>query len=69
AAARTLSPHHISYYLLDLAGKLHRYYNRQQILNMQQPEQSRARLLLVRAVAQVLQNGLALLGVQAPQEM
>ncbi|MFP4391806.1 MAG: arginine--tRNA ligase [Desulfohalobiaceae bacterium] len=69
AAARTLSPHHISYYLLELAGKLHRYYNRQQILDMQQPEQSRARLLLVRAVAQVLQNGLTLLGVEAPQEM
>ncbi|MFP4259297.1 MAG: arginine--tRNA ligase, partial [Desulfovermiculus sp.] len=31
-AARTLSPHHISFYLLDLAGSLHRYYNRHPVL-------------------------------------
>ncbi|MGM0423667.1 MAG: arginine--tRNA ligase [Thermodesulfobacteriota bacterium] len=69
AAARTLSPHHVSYYLLELAGKLHRYYNRQQILDLEQPGLSQARLLLVRAVARVLANGLNLLGVEAPQEM
>jgi arginyl-tRNA synthetase len=69
AAARTLSPHHISYYLLELAGELHRYYNRQQILDSEQSELSQARLLLVRSVARVLGNGLTLLGVQAPQEM
>lgn len=68
-AARTLSPHHISYYLLELAGGLHRYYNKHQILDSIQPRLSQARLLLMKSVAQVLQNGLNLLGVQAPAEM
>ncbi len=68
-AARTLSPHHISYYLLELAGMLHSYYNKQQILDQRQPELSSARLYLISCLAQVLRNGLFLLGVQAPQEM
>ncbi|GAU07700.1 arginine--tRNA ligase [Desulfoplanes formicivorans] len=68
-AARTLSPHHVSYYLQELAGDLHRYYNVHHILNAPNPQLLQARLHLFKAVAQVLRNGLALLGVDAPEKM
>ncbi len=64
-----LSPHHISYYLQDLAGKLHRYYNMHHILTDENQERIRARLFLFQAVAQVLRTGLTLLGVEAVQKM
>lgn len=69
SAAATLSPHHLSHYLLDLAGKLHRYYTTHPVLAAGSPELVQARLALCRAVAQVLRNGLGLLGVQAPEKM
>ncbi len=65
----SLSPHHISYYLQDLAGKLHRYYNMHHILTDENQERIRARLFLFQAVAQVLRTGLTLLGVEAVQKM
>ncbi|MFO7802136.1 MAG: arginine--tRNA ligase [Desulfovermiculus sp.] len=68
-AARTLSPHHISFYLLELAGALHRYYNRHPVLSCGQEELARARLHLMCCVAQVVHNGLQLLGVFAPRAM
>jgi len=68
-AARTLSPHHISFYLLELAGALHRYYNRHPVLSCGQNELARARLHLMNCVAQVVHNGLQLLGVCAPRAM
>ncbi|MDZ7762568.1 MAG: arginine--tRNA ligase [Desulfovermiculus sp.] len=68
-AARTLSPHHVSFYLLELAGSLHRYYNRHQVLNCGDEHLARARLHLMLSVGQVVQNGLHLLGVTAPRAM
>lgn len=68
-AARSLSPHHISYYLMDLAGTLHRYYNTHHILSGEDQQLLLARILLFQAVAQVLKNGLKLLGVSAPERM
>jgi arginyl-tRNA synthetase len=68
-AARTLSPHHISFYLLDLAGSLHRYYNRHPVLGCGDEDLARARLQLMSSVAQVVRNGLNLLGVSAPESM
>ena len=68
-AARLLSPHLVSFFLVDVSGMLHRYYNRHQVLNLQEPELTRARLLLIQSVAQVLRNGLQLLGVQALEQM
>lgn len=68
-AARTLSPHHVSYYLMELAGLLHRYYTVHHILSGDDQDLLRARILLFRAVAGVLKNGLDLLGVHAPERM
>jgi len=67
-AGRELAPHHIAYYLKDLAADFHSYYNAEQFLV--DDESTRfARLALVSATRQALQNGLALLGVSAPEKM
>ncbi len=68
AAARELSPHLIAYYLRDLAGELHTYYNAEKFL-VDDPALRHARLALIIAVRQVLANGLGLLGVSAPPRM
>lgn len=68
AAALTCEPHQVAYYLRELANGLHSYYNAVQLLCEQ--EQLRcARLCLLEAVRQVLNNGLNLLGVSAPESM
>ena len=68
-AARTLSPHHVSYYLMELAGLLHRYYTVHHILSGNDQDLLQARILLFGAVAGVLRTGLDLLGVSAPERM
>lgn len=68
-AARTLSPHHISFYLMDLAGLLHRYYTVHHILSVDDRALLQARLLLFSAVAEAIGRGLDLLGVTAPDRM
>ncbi|MGD9952360.1 MAG: arginine--tRNA ligase [Burkholderiales bacterium] len=67
-AARELAPHAIAFYLRDLAGEFHSYYNAERIL-VEDEATRRARLALCAAVRQVLANGLALLGVSAPERM
>ena len=67
-AALELAPHTIAYYLKDLAGDLHSYYNAQQFL-VEDEAVKHARLALVYATRFVLQNGLQLLGVHAPEKM
>lgn len=69
AAATNLSAHHISNYLSELAGSLHRFYANNSVLNAENEDCARARLQLLRAVAQTLRNGLDLLGVSAPEAM
>jgi arginyl-tRNA synthetase len=67
-AARELAPHAIAFYLRSLAGEFHSYYNAERILVEDQDTRA-ARLALCAAVRQVLANGLALLGVSAPERM
>ena len=68
AAARDLTPHIIPFYLKDLAAAFHTYYNAEHFL-VEEPALRNARLSLVAATGQVLRNGLALLGVTAPEQM
>ncbi len=68
AAARDLAPHLVAFYLKDLAGDFHSFYNAARILVDDEPVK-RARLALATAVRQVLRNGLVLLGVSAPEKM
>ena len=68
-AAQALAVHHVSHYLMDLAGMLHSYYARHQVLLADDTARTLSRLALLRAVSQVLRNGLDLLGVSAPEAM
>jgi arginyl-tRNA synthetase len=67
-ALQELGPHQVAFYLRDLAGELHSYYNAERVLVDDVPTRS-ARLALLSATRQVLRNGLALLGVSAPARM
>jgi arginyl-tRNA synthetase len=68
AAAREFAPHSVAFYLRELAGEFHSYYNAERILVEDEAART-ARLALCAAVRQVLANGLALLGVSAPERM
>ena len=67
-AADELGPHQIAFYLRELAGELHSYYNAERVL-VDDSVLKHARLALLLATRQVLANGLALLGVSAPARM
>ncbi len=67
-AARELAPHLLAFYLKDLAGGFHSYYNSTRLLAEDSGVKS-ARLALAAAVRQVLRNGLGILGVGAPDRM
>ena len=68
AAALDFAPHDVTFYLRELAASYHSYYDAERIL-VDDEAVKRARLALVAATAQVLHNGLAVLGVSAPQKM
>ncbi|MFP4647801.1 MAG: arginine--tRNA ligase [Halorhodospira sp.] len=68
AAALAREPHQVVQYLRELAAAFHTYYNAVPFIIDDEPLRE-ARLTLVRAVQQVLANGLGLLGVDAPQSM
>ena len=65
AAAHDFAPHDVTFYLRDLAASYHSYYDAERIL-VDDEAVKKARLALVAATAQVLHNGLKVLGVSAP---
>ncbi len=67
-AAAGNAPHDVTFYLRELAAAYHSYYDAERIL-VDDEQVKRARLALVAATAQVLHNGLAVLGVSAPSRM
>ena len=67
-SVRDLEPHRLVFYLLDLAGEFHRYYNRQRVIS-EDLGLSRARLLLIENVQKTVRRGLEILGVEAPIRM
>jgi arginyl-tRNA synthetase len=75
AAALAHEPHRIAFYLYDLAAAFHALWNRgnddpsRRFLIEGEPRLSAARLALASAVAQVIGNGLGLMGVEAAEEM
>jgi arginyl-tRNA synthetase len=68
AAAQDFAPHDVTFYLRELAACYHSYYDAERIL-VDEEAVRLARLALVAATAQVLHNGLAVLGVSAPRKM
>lgn len=68
SAARNHEPHLIAFYLKDLATEFHTYYNSHQFL-VDEEALRQSRISLILAVRRVIRNGLAILGVSAPEEM
>ena len=68
AAAQDFAPHDVTFYLRELAASYHSYYDAERIL-VDDDTVKKARLALVAATAQVLHNGLSVLGVSAPTRM
>jgi arginyl-tRNA synthetase len=75
AAAQAREPHRIAFYLYDLAAAFHAYWNMgnddpaKRIILTQDPELTGARLFLAEQIGQVIRNGLAVLGVEAVEEL
>ena len=67
-AAQDLAPHLVAFYLKELAADFHSYYNASRFL-VEDGAVKLARLALIAAAAQVIRNGLAILGVSAPEKM
>jgi arginyl-tRNA synthetase len=66
-SARTLEPHRITFYLNDLAGLFHSYYNKYKVISDDEA-MTRTRLFLVKCIQTVLKKALTLLGVSAPEK-
>ncbi|PIR97673.1 MAG: arginine--tRNA ligase [Candidatus Doudnabacteria bacterium CG10_big_fil_rev_8_21_14_0_10_41_10] len=68
-SADKYQPNLIADYLYQLAGKFNNFYHKHRVIDEQDEKIKQSRLGLVTAVAQVLKNGLGLLGIEAPEEM
>jgi arginyl-tRNA synthetase len=67
-AANNRAPQHLVHYLRDLANEFHTYYNAHQFI-VEEEKLRNSRLALIAATRQVIANGLAVLGVSAPDSM
>jgi arginyl-tRNA synthetase len=68
ACAKSYKPHTLARYALDLAQIFNEYYANQKIIN-ENEEITAARIALIMAVRQTLENSLRLLGIDAPKQM
>ncbi|SEA70877.1 arginyl-tRNA synthetase [Thalassobacillus cyri] len=68
-AADKRTPHRVTQYAFDLASNLHSFYNAEKVLDQEQPERTKARVGLMKAVRTTLANALDLIGVSAPERM
>ena len=68
-AAAAREPHRVPVYLVETAAEFHRFYQACRVVSPEDPAQSRHRLRLCAATAQVLKNGLAIAGVSAPERL
>jgi arginyl-tRNA synthetase len=67
-AAREREPHRVVFYLMELAGAFHRFYNQERVIG-EDRELSEARLFLAGCARRVLCHGLELVGIGAPESM
>ncbi|HAR95478.1 MAG TPA: arginine--tRNA ligase [Deltaproteobacteria bacterium] len=66
--AKSLEPHRVTFYLMDLVGMFHSYYNKTRVLK-NELRLTQARLLLLRVLQGVIRKGLDILGISAPEKM
>jgi arginyl-tRNA synthetase len=67
-SALNFEPHRITYYLQELAGQFHSFYNKNRVIT-EDAGLTTARLFLLKCVAQTLKNALTILGISAPERM
>jgi len=67
-AANDLAPHRIIFFLMELAGQFHSFYNKHKVMT-DDAQLTAARFCLCRGIKTVLANGLGLVGVSAPERM
>jgi arginyl-tRNA synthetase len=67
-AAADLAPHRVIFYLMEMAGQFHSFYNKHKVLTSD-PDLTQARLTLCGALKRVFRNGLHLVGLSAPESM
>ncbi len=67
-SALNFEPHRITYFLQELAGQFHSFYNRNRVIG-EELELSAARLFLLKCIGQTLKNALSMLGISAPERM
>ncbi|WP_062322889.1 arginine--tRNA ligase [Halolactibacillus sp. JCM 19043] len=68
-AAANRTPHRMTSYVFDLAQLLHSYYNQEKVLDDSNKQKTEARLALMDAVRITIKNALAIIGVNAPEQM
>ncbi|TFJ93391.1 arginine--tRNA ligase [Lentibacillus salicampi] len=68
-SAEKHAPHKVTQYVFDLASLLHSFYNAEKVLDSDNPELTKARIALMKAVRTTIANGLRLLGISAPVKM
>jgi arginyl-tRNA synthetase len=69
SVARTLQPHHLPHYAMELATAFHDFYEKCRVVDNANPELSKTRLKLVAAAKTVLATTLSLMGMSAPEQM
>ncbi|HII72131.1 TPA: arginine--tRNA ligase, partial [Candidatus Woesearchaeota archaeon] len=62
-------PSLVAHYLIDLCQSVNEFYHRRKVVDDERPDLAKARLLLCECVRQVVEIGLNLLGIEAPEEM
>ncbi|HEY4744405.1 MAG TPA: arginine--tRNA ligase, partial [Desulfuromonadaceae bacterium] len=67
-SAQHFEPHRLTYYLTELAGCFHSFYNKNRVIT-EDPAVTSARLYLLKRTAQTLKNALTILGISAPERM
>ncbi|KGP92487.1 arginine--tRNA ligase [Pontibacillus chungwhensis BH030062] len=68
-SAEKRMPHRVTQYVFDLASDLHSFYNAEKVLDTEQVERTQARMALMEATRQTIENALKLIGVSAPERM
>jgi len=66
---RFLEPHHLTYYLINLAQLFHSYYNAHRFINEDDLELTQSRLSLLYLLQKLIKKGLSLLGIDSPERM
>ncbi|PKR77173.1 arginine--tRNA ligase [Halalkalibacillus sediminis] len=68
-AASKKMPHRVPQYVFELAAELHSFYNAVKVIDLEQPELTKSRIALMKAVREVIADALKLIGVHAPEKM